>query len=190
MGLLAARIVGVLALVLSAAACTTTGGGLPTGQHSTIAFDRIDGLPPAVFDRYVRKLNDEAEAKKVPVVTREGFAPYRIKGYVSLWTRKRQATMSWVWEVYDAKGQRVMRISGDEKTGKAGRDAWQTINDEVLARAARSGMEQLSVYFRGPDSQAPVVASGAPEASPPPDRPEPIEPVIAGSPVATTASLR
>jgi hypothetical protein len=189
---LSARIVGIVALALSSAACTTTGGGLAAGQHSTVAFDRIDGLPPAVFDRYVRKLNDEAEARRVPVVTREGFAPYRIKGYVSLWTRKREATMSWVWEVFDAEGQRVMRISGDEKAGTAGRDAWQTVNDEVLARAARSGMEQLAVYFRGPDSQgAPMVAS-VPETAAPavPVRPSPSRPGAPEGRVASAASLR
>jgi hypothetical protein len=190
---LSARIVGVLALALSAAGCTTTSGGLPAGQHSTVAFDRIDGLPPAVFDRYVRKLGDEAEARKVPVVTREGFAPYRIKGYASVWTRGRQATMSWIWEVYDSDGQRVMRIAGDEKAGKAGRDAWQAVSDEVLARAARNGMEQLSVYFRGPDTQgAPVIASGAPEAAPPPTphRPAPSSPGGRAGRVASAETLR
>jgi hypothetical protein len=188
---LTARIAGVFALALSAAACTTT-GGLPTGQRTTVAFDRIDGLPPAVFERYVRKLNDEAEARQVPVVTREGFAPYRIKGYASVWTRNRQATMSWVWEVYNSSGERVLRIAGDEKAGKAGRDAWQTVNDDVLARAARSGMEQLSVYFRGPDTQAPVVASGAPDAAPVsvPDRPAGPGPAVAGGRVASAAALR
>jgi predicted small secreted protein len=184
-----ARIVGVLALALSAAACNTT-GGLPAGQHSTIAFDRVDGLPPAVFDRYVRKLNEEAEARKVPVVTREGFAPYRIKGYAAVWTRGRQATMSWVWEVFDSNGERVIRLSGDEKVGTAGRDAWQAVNDEVLARAARSGMEQLSVYFRGPDTQAPVVASGTPETAPAPSGPVPSRPSVPGGRVASAAALR
>jgi predicted small secreted protein len=191
MFLRSARIVGVLALALSAAACNTT-GGLPAGQHSTIAFDRVDGLPPAVFDRYVRKLNEEAEAKKVPVVTREGFAPYRIKGYASVWTKGRQATMSWVWEVFDSNGERVVRIAGDEKAGSAGRDAWQAVNDEVLARAARSGMEQLAVYFRGPDTQAQAVATAAPEAAPPPaaDQPAPSrQPVTAGR-IAAVASPR
>jgi hypothetical protein len=160
-----ARIAGILAFAWSAAACTTT-GGLPSGQRTTVAFDRIDGLPPAVFDRYVRKLNEEAEARQVPVVTREGFAPYRIKGYVSVWTRKRQATMSWVWEVFDLNGARVLRLEGDEKAGNAGRDAWQAVNDEVLARAARSGMEQLAVYFRGPDLAPPAVASTQPHPGP------------------------
>jgi len=187
---LAARIIGIVAFALSAAACTTTGGGLPTGQHSTVAFDRIDGLPPAVFDRYVRKLNDEAEARKVPVVTREGFAPYRIKGYASVWTRGRQATMSWVWEVFDSNGERVVRLAGDEKVGPAGRDTWQSVSDEVLARAARNGMEQLAVYFRGPEGPSPVVASSGPEAAPPPSQDQPTGPAVAGGRVASAASFR
>lgn len=186
-----ARIVGGFALALLAGACATT--GLPTGQRTTVAFERIDGLPPAVFDRYVRKLNEEAEARQVPVVTREGFAPYRIKGYVSVWTRKRQATMSWVWEVFDSNGQRVLRIEGDEKAGTAGRDAWLTVSDAVLARAARSGMEQLSVYFRGPDLQTPAVASGTPQAAPPPpvpDRPATPSPPARGGRVAAAETPR
>jgi hypothetical protein len=189
---LSARIVGIIGLALWASACTTTGSGsLPAGQNSTVAFDRVDGLPPAVFDRYVRKLNEEAEARRVPVVTREGFAPYRIKGYVSVWTRKRETTMSWVWEVFDSEGQRVMRIAGDEKAGKAGRDTWQAVNDEVLARAARSGMEQLSAYFRAPDSQGPAVATAAPEPSPAPQtRPVPARPATAGGRVASATQLR
>ncbi|HWV41116.1 hypothetical protein [Pseudorhodoplanes sp.] len=191
---LSARIVGMFALACSVAACTTTGGSLQSGQHSTVAFDRIDGLPAPVFDRYVRKLGDEAEARKIPVVTREGFAPYRIKGYASVWTRGRQATMSWLWEVYDSDGQRVMRISGDEKAGKAGRDAWQAVSDEVLARAARNGMEQLSVYFRGPDSPGSAVASTASDTPPPPppaaQRPARPEPSERGGRVASAAPLR
>lgn len=181
---LTARIVGILALAMSAAGCTTA-GGLSPGQRTTVAFDRIDGLPPAMFDRYVRKLNDEAEARQVPVVTREGFAPYRIKGYVSVWSRKRQATMSWVWEVYDSNGERVLRIEGDEKAGTARRDAWQTVNDEVLGRAARSGMEQLAVYFRGPDAPAPAMASDAPPAA----RPASPSPPVADGRVASVQAL-
>ncbi|MGD9924730.1 MAG: hypothetical protein AB7V13_25270 [Pseudorhodoplanes sp.] len=187
MSSLTARIAGVLALALWAAGCTTT-GGLPAGQRTTVAFDRIDGLPPDKFERYVRKLNDEAEARQVPVVTREGFAPYRIKGYVSIWTQKRQATLSWVWEVFDSSGERVLRIGGDEPAGKAGRDAWQAVNDTVLARAAQSGMEQLSVYFRGPDRPAPAVASVPPPATPAaaPD----LAPLPPDGRVASAAALR
>ncbi len=156
----AAHLAGVLALALSVSACNTTGqGGLQTGQRTTVAFESIDGPPPAVFDRLVRKLNQEAEVRQVPVVTREGFAPYRIRGYVAVGVRRGQAVVSWVWDVYDSQAGRTLRLSGEEKAGRAGRDAWAAVNDEVLARVARSGMEQLSVYFRNPDAGSAVAAA-------------------------------
>lgn len=163
----AARFAGVLAMALSVAACNTTGqGGLQTGQRSSVAFKSIDGPPPAVFDRLVGKLNQEAEVRQVPVVTREGYAPYRIRGYVAVGVRRGQTVVSWVWDVYNSQAGRTMRLSGEEKAGRAGRDAWAAVNDEVLARVARSGMEQLSVYFRNPEAnptgnqvaEAPVTA--------------------------------
>jgi hypothetical protein len=157
----AARIACVLALALSAAGCSTTGpGAFGTGQN-TVAFESIDGPPPAVFDRMVKKLNQEAEARQVPVVTREGFAPYRIRGYMAVGVRRGQAVVSWVWDVYDQQAGRTMRISGEEKAGRAGRDAWASVNDEVLTKIARSGMEQLSAYFRSPESGVAVAQQPA-----------------------------
>jgi len=174
----AARIAGVLALALSVAACTTTGqqqtAGLQSGQGTTVAFDSIDGPPPAVFDKLVSKLSDEAEARQVPIVTREGFAPYRVRGYTAVGVHKGQAVVSWVWDIYDAQAARVLRLSGEEKAGRAGRDAWKAVNDEVLARIAKNGMQQLAGYFQGsapapatapatePDAPATAVASTTP----------------------------
>ena len=150
----AARIAGILACALSVAACTTTGqqqtAGLQSGQRSTFAFESIDGPPPAVFNKLVNKLSDEAEARQVPVVTREGFAPYRVRGYTAVGVHKGQAIVSWVWDIYDAQSARVMRLSGQEKAGRAGKDAWHAVNDDVLARIARNGMQQLAGYFQGP----------------------------------------
>ncbi len=56
-----------------------------------MAFESIDGPPPAVFDCAGPKLNQEAEARQVPIVTREGFAPYRIRGYMAVGVRRGQA---------------------------------------------------------------------------------------------------
>jgi len=134
------------------------------GQRTTVAFESIDGPPPAIFDRMVKKLNQEAESRQVPVVTREGFAPYRIRGYMAVGVRKGQSVVTWVWDVYDSQAGRNMRLSGEEKAGRAGRDPWAAVNDEVLAKIARSGMEQLSVYFRAPEGG--VVAQSEPVTGP------------------------
>ncbi|ARP99987.1 hypothetical protein [Pseudorhodoplanes sinuspersici] len=167
----AARIAGTLAFALSVAACTTTGqpqtAGLQSSSRTTVAFESIDGPPPAVFQKLVSKLNDEAEARQVPVVTREGFAPYRVRGYTAVGVLKGQAVVSWVWDVYDSQSARVLRLSGEEKAGRAGKDAWQAVNDEVVARIARNGMQQLAGYFQG----VPQGNDSAPAPAPAPDMP-------------------
>ena len=68
----------------------------------------------------------------------------------------------------------------------------QRVNDEVLARAARNGMEQLSVYFRSPDARPPVVASERlPEPAPAPVPAPVLGPSVAGAPEwRLAASLR
>lgn len=157
------RVALVAAWSLGAAACTTTGAR--PGPNATVAFESIDGPPPATFSKLVQKLNEEAEAKKVPIVSRETTAPYRIRGYVALAIQKKQkrTIVSWVWDVYDAEQKRTFRLSGEEIAGPAGRDAWAAANDEVLGRVARAGMERLAAYFQSPASVAP-----APSADPAP----------------------
>ena len=109
----------------------------------------------------MQKLNEEAEAKKVPIVSRENAAPYRIRGYVALGIQKKQkrTVVSWVWDVYDTDLKRSFRLSGEEVAGPAGRDGWEAANDEVLTRVARAGMERLAAYFQSPASVAPEPAS-------------------------------
>jgi len=167
-GALGLRGVLIAACGLGAAACTTTGSR--PGQNATVAFESIDGPPPATFRKLVQKLNEEAEARKVPVVSRESPAPYRIRGYVALAVQKKQkrTIVSWVWDVYDSEQKRSIRLSGEEIAGPAGRDAWDAANDEVLGRVARAGMERLAVYFQSPGLNAPSAEPPAGEGG---DRP-------------------
>ncbi|MDT3685846.1 MAG: hypothetical protein RO009_12500 [Pseudorhodoplanes sp.] len=162
--------IGVLAVWVSA--CVTDGqrtGTVQTGQRPSVAFESIDGAPPAVFQKLVQKLNDEANARHVPVVTREGYAPYRIRGYVAASVVKKQTVVSWVWDVYDGETRRAARLTGEEKAGPAGSDAWNAANnDAVLARVARSGMEQLAAFLGGP--AAPAAAPAPTPAGPAEDR--------------------
>jgi len=149
--------VAVIAICGLAVAACTTAGSRP-GPNATVAFESIDGPPPATFRKLVQKLNEEAEAKKVPIVSREAPAPYRIRGYVALGIQKKQkrTIVSWVWDVYDSEQKRSFRLAGEEVAGPAGRDAWDAANDEVLGRVARAGMESLMAYFQSPGTPAPI----------------------------------
>lgn len=145
-------VVVVIALSFSAAACTTTTGPSPFASRPTgIAFESIDGPPPAVFRRLVQKLTDEAQARQVPMVTREGFAAYRVRGYLAtgIEKKKKRATITWVWDVYDAQQSRTFRINGEEVLNGASGDVWASVDDATLAIIAQKGMAQLADYLRG-----------------------------------------
>ncbi|HLH93123.1 MAG TPA: hypothetical protein VKX28_32265 [Xanthobacteraceae bacterium] len=133
-----------------------------TAHGPTVAFDSIDGPPESIFNRLVQDLGDEAAARQVAVVSRRGPAQYRVRGYLAaLVEGKRRATViSWVWDVYDANQQRIVRISGEEPGGGSGRGTWAAADDGVLHRIATTSMDRLAGFLAAPD----VAPPGGPAA--------------------------
>jgi hypothetical protein len=158
------RWIGVIVaapIAFTASACTTD--GLTTGSLSpgtSVAFERIDGAPEHVFRKLVQDLSEEAEARQISVVSRDGAARYRIRGYVAAHTHNGRTTVAWVWDIYDADQSRALRISGEEDAGGPAKNAWET-DDELLHRLSRIGMDRIAAFLSAPSTQAslPVRAS-------------------------------
>ncbi len=106
--------------------------GAPAG---TVAFQRIDGLPEPQFRRLVQNLSDEAATRRIAVVSREGAAQYRVRGYAAAQIRGKHTVIAWVWDVYDASEQRVTRLGGEEEADNHQR-GWGAADDQVLRRIA------------------------------------------------------
>jgi hypothetical protein len=148
-----------------------------SGPSPTVTFESIDGPPPQVFDRMVGVLDSESKLRNLSIVSREGAAAYRVRSYLSAQINHGRTTIAWVWDVYDRDQQRALRLSGEESTGKAGRDAWAAADDLVLRKIAQAGLSGLSGMINGttpaeapqptpgPDKRGPAVAS-AEAASP------------------------
>jgi len=162
------RLVALLALIGTAAGCTTDGQlAVPSAQGfgPTVAFESVDGPPPQVFDRLVRALETESASRSFTIVSRQSSAAYRIRSYLSAQIRRGKSTIAWVWDVYDRNQQRTLRLSGEESGGKAGRDAWSTADDQMMRRIAQAGLGGVSSMLNGtppPDQPAP----GAPQSNP------------------------
>jgi uncharacterized lipoprotein YmbA len=144
--------------------------------NASIAFESIDGPPPEVFRKLVAALNDEAGARRVAVVSRNGAATYRVRGYVSAMVDRGKTSFAWVWDVYDGDKRRALRITGEElgATAARRRDAWAAADDEVLRRMSRTGMERLAAFLNSPgqppapEPTLPVLVAGrddSPEAA-------------------------
>ena len=144
----------------------------------TIAFESIDGPPPQVFDRMVGVLDSEGKLRNLAIVSREGQAAYRVRSYLAAQVVKGRAVIAWVWDVYDRDQERTLRLSGEEPTGKAGRDAWATVDDLVLRKIAQAGFSGLTNMVNGapqdatppagpaPAKTGPAVANAEPAANP------------------------
>jgi hypothetical protein len=161
---------GVVAILLTgllAAGCNTLGqptAAFAVAQGATVAFESIDGAPPAVFHRLVQNLSEEAAARAVPVVSRQGAAEYRVRGYLAALTSGRRTTVAWVWDVYDREQRRALRIAGEQRIDAPGGDArrddpWAAADDRVLRAIARTSMERVATFLA-----APAAAPPAPDA--------------------------
>jgi hypothetical protein len=160
------------ACTLMLTACNTDGQstamiGAPHG--ASVAFESIDGPPQGQFYKLVRDLNDEAQTRQLAVVSREEASEYRVRGYLAAEVVKGQTSITWVWDVFGADGNRALRISGAEALPGKHHDAWTAADDVVLQRIARSSMDQLGAFLTSPGvapSEAPTLASFTLPSSP------------------------
>jgi hypothetical protein len=118
---------------------------------ATVAFESVDGLPPGQFRKLVQDLNDEAQSRRLAVISREQSSAYRVRGYLALKVAKHQTTVTWVWDVFDQDEHRALRISGEETAKVRHREAWAAADDAMLGRIARASMEQLAAFLTSPE---------------------------------------
>ena len=168
-----------LALVLNAACsmalagCTLDGApSLSAAQPrgATVAFESIEGPPPAQFRTLVQNLNDEAQSRRLAVISRETPSAYRVRGYLAAKVVKGKTTIAWVWDVFDGDERRALRISGEETAKGPIRDAWTAADDAMLRRIAHSSMDQLAVFLTSsevaPNGSSAAVATADPQIMP------------------------
>lgn len=203
------RRVGCLGSLLTVLCALVLGGCNPDNQGlsavqprgATVAFDSLDGLPPGHFQKLVGDLNEEAQSRRLAVISREQPSAYRVRGYLAVKVTKRQTTVAWVWDVFDQSEQRVLRISGEETAKIRSRDAWAAADDAMLRRIASTSVEQLAAFLTAPEVAPgtapsiaePHVAMATPAESSPEaagifrvSRPDPIRP-SAGEPAPQPA---
>ena len=125
-------------------------------RGATVAFDSIDGLPPTQFQTLVRDLNDEAQTRRLAVISRENPSAYRVRGYFSADIVKDKTTVSWVWDVFDRAEHRALRITGSQVASRGAQEGWPAVDEATMRKVAQSSMDQLATFLTSPD-----VAPGA-----------------------------
>jgi hypothetical protein len=124
-----------------------------------------------------------------------GKATYTLRGYLIASSEKRGSKVSYIWDVNDAQGSRVARISGDEViASRSGSDPWSGVDSAAIRSIAGKTTSQLAASLsRGGGSASAVAAASdsapAATASTPAPMPTPsvASPRAAGVVVAPVA---
>lgn len=153
-GALARTILILPVVALALAGCNTTGqnASLNGARGATVAFESIDGPPRDVFDRLVQDLNVEARSRNLAVVSRTDSSAYRVRGYLVVEGSAKQSAINWIWDVYDGRRQRVLRIAGEQAIKGKPRDAWAALDAPAVQKIAQESMGQLAAFLNSPDA--------------------------------------
>jgi hypothetical protein len=153
-----------IACALALAGCSQDGAtnvSAAQPRGATVAFESIDGPPTGQFQKLVRDLSDEAQARRLAVTSREQPSAYRVRGYLAAKVVQGETTISWVWDVFDKDEHRALRVTGEETANAKHKDAWNAADDAMLQRIAQSSMDQIAAFLTSSD-----VAPGTPDAVP------------------------
>jgi hypothetical protein len=169
------------ALAVIAAACLSACGGGPGSPSSgssfwssatsllsrstKVAVAPIIGTPPQVAQDLTEALVAAGKDRSLTLIPGTGNANYTLRGYLVASSEKGGSKISYIWDVTDAKGERVARVSGDELiAARAGSDPWSGVDSGALRSIAGKTTSQLAATLSRGGSSAAAVASS--EGSP------------------------
>lgn len=119
------------------------------GDNARFAFAPVNGAPVDILRDMSTAMNREASSHRLKVVANgDPTATYVVKGYLSAIGDGAGTTLVYVWDIFDANGVRLHRITGQEPGKPAGSDPWTGVEGPTVTVAARRTMDALSEWVK------------------------------------------
>ncbi|PSJ60587.1 hypothetical protein [Kumtagia ephedrae] len=74
---------------------------------------------------------------------------HMLKGYFTPLVEGKETTVIYVWDVYDPTGNRIHRISGQQKAASADGDGWASVPSTAMQAIADQTIDQLANWLAG-----------------------------------------
>jgi len=165
------------ALAVLALVCLTGCGGGPStssffssasslfSRSTKISLAPIVGAPQAVADQFTQALVDAGKDRRLTIVP-GGSGDYTLRGYLLASSEKGGSKISYIFDVTDASGGRVSRVSGDELIPGRVADPWEAVNGTVLNSIAGKTTSQVAASLpHGSAAPVAAVSEGTPAAT-------------------------
>jgi hypothetical protein len=149
-----------------------SGGGLLSGATSwfggstKIAIAPIIGTTPEIAAQMTDALVVAGKERKLTLLPSGDKATYTLRGYLIASSEKQGAKISYIWDLTDAQGGRVARVSGDEIIAKrAGSDPWSVVDAAAIRSIAGKTTSQIAASLPRGRSSTPAVAAASSSGS-------------------------
>ena len=123
---------------------STTQTQAPTGTR--IRFAPIVGPSVEAATALSQSLTTSARQRGIVAAGPNDDSGYMLRGYFTRLVEGREVTGIYVWDVYDAKGNRVHRISGQEKARAGSGDGWDAVPNSSMQAIGNSTVEQFASW--------------------------------------------
>jgi hypothetical protein len=122
-----------------------------------MAVSPIIGAPSKIGDEMTQLLVEAGAAHGLTLVPNGENATRTVRGYLVATKQRSGSIISYIWDVTDAKGNRVNRIAGEQTVSKRTSDPWSGVSTNDLRAIA----EKTAASLAGQKPNASVAAAPA-----------------------------
>ena len=115
-----------------------------------LRFDSVVGATVEAVTPLNERLASRARAAGIKIAgNTDPSTTHVLKGYFSTLSEAGETTVIYVWDIYDAEGNRLHRINGQQKAGSAAGEGWGAVPPATMQAIADVTIEQLATWLAG-----------------------------------------
>jgi hypothetical protein len=132
------------------------------GSSSKMAIAPIVGVPQKQAQELTQALVVAGKERNLTLIPGKSSGGNTLRGYLFASAERRGAKISYIWDVTDSKGKRVVRVSGEQTIAKRrGRDPWSGVDSAALRSLANKTASQLAASL-GRGGRTPAATAKGP----------------------------
>lgn len=131
---------------------STSGAPLTSAvaARTRLRLDPIVGAPVEAAAPLTERLATHARSLGIGVAgSTDATTTHVLKGYFSVMTEGSDTTVVYVWDIYDASGNRVHRINGQQRVPAKGGQGWSSVSVETMQQIADVTVDQFAGWLAG-----------------------------------------
>jgi hypothetical protein len=143
-----------------------SGAGSLFGGSPKIAVAPIIGAPESVTKELTQALIVAGNDRNLTLMPGTEGANYTLRGYLLAAPERQGSKISYIWDVTDAEGTRVTRVSGEEIASRGtSSNPWRGVDDKVIRSIANNTTSKLAADLPGGRSASSPSVAAAPAAT-------------------------